>query len=883
MSQLLILGIVVLAVGHLRRRKWQELTAHVPSEFAQHLPVRSGTIAPSTTAFNLCNVNVVLRLARSQSGVRLGALRIICCVLVAFGATTVATAVGTDDDFDRSNSNTLGSNWTNTVNAVGIASNRAQIQTPDVMNLARYTGRTFTSDHYSEATYKTTGGLYLVLAVRAQANGDAYLCMPYLFGNEVRIYSYVGGTETLLTSLSGAAPAGNHVYRCEATGSSPTAIKVYDNGVQIGSTYTDSTAGLQSGGAPGLGGKKSEDQWDDWSGGDIGGGGGVGGGDDDFDRSDSVTLGPNWTNTVNAVGIASNRAQIQTPDVMNLARYTGTSFTSDHYSEATYKTTGGLYLVLAVRAQANGDAYLCMPYLFGNEVRIYSFVGGTETLLTSLPGAAPAGDHVYRCEASGGSPTSIKVYDNGVQVGSTFTDSTTGLQSGGAPGLGGKKSEDQWDDWSGGNVGAGGGGTAPCSGCMTAAQLLSGYQGGFRMPIGGAPNNGLWMDNAPYAIAYNPASGRLFASQRNQLVADLIIPPLVNTSTVTSMNHATFGQGGLYDPHEHYPDATMDYCTQAQRDSGSCQAATIQGLLVYNSRLYVSYGIPYDASNIQKRSHISRPLSLTTTGNVIGPDQLCDGTGLGPEWIANRGTHPIEGGPNGCTGFTGGYMANVPASLQVALGGKAATGWCCPSVIYRTSYGPGLGGFDPADIGDGSQPQPWQAWVAYPSAHQTLGPWEAAGELFGITTQVKGAVFIDGTNTVAFFGSQGKTYCYGEGTSDASLDRQEVPGEPGVIYCYDPTSNAKGNHGYPYKYSVWLYNVQDFIAVKNGTKNAWDVVPYERADITFPYMPPDNIQQAIAGATWDPSTRRLFLSQYGVDLANGTYHGVIQVFMVPSP
>jgi hypothetical protein len=95
--------------------------------------------------------------------------------------------------------------------------------------------------------------------------------------------------------------------------------------------------------------------------------------------------------------------------------------------------------------------------------------------------------------------------------------------------------------------------------------------------------------------------------------------------------------------------------------------------------------------------------------------------------------------------------------------------------------------------------------------------------------------------------------CYGAGTTDQSLDRQPVPGDPGVIYCYDPANGAKGTHAYPYSGYVWAYNLADFAAVRAGTKAPWDVAPYASW----------SIDAFATGAAYDPRTGRIFLTVPG--------------------
>jgi hypothetical protein len=100
-----------------------------------------------------------------------------------------------------------------------------------------------------------------------------------------------------------------------------------------------------------------------------------------------------------------------------------------------------------------------------------------------------------------------------------------------------------------------------------------------------------------------------------------------------------------------------------------------------------------------------------------------------------------------------------------------------------------------------------------------------------------------------------------------------VVGGETVTFCYDPANSDKGNHTYPYHYQVWAYDANDLLAVKKGDKDHWEPRPYAfwRLDLPFgiPYA-------EINGAAYDPTTKRIFLTQSFGDGAKP----VIYVFRV---
>jgi len=81
---------------------------------------------------------------------------------------------------------------------------------------------------------------------------------------------------------------------------------------------------------------------------------------------------------------------------------------------------------------------------------------------------------------------------------------------------------------------------------------------------------------------------------------------------------------------------------------------------------------------------------------------------------------------------------------------------------------------------------------------------------------------------------------------------------------------SRGTHAYPLASIVWAYDVNDFIAVKQGQKRPWDVKPYATWSLELPFQSQmvNGIEMGafeIQGAAYDPLTRRLFVSAYRGD------------------
>lgn len=378
--------------------------------------------------------------------------------------------------------------------------------------------------------------------------------------------------------------------------------------------------------------------------------------------------------------------------------------------------------------------------------------------------------------------------------------------------------------------------TAQSPGRLSFEDLV--YQGAFRVP---EESNGESSSYGGQQLAYNPVSNTLFIGSLHGMVAELSIPNAVKAASAEQLPVASFVQG-FRDPADgHLHDIA---------ESG----VVLGGLLVHDGRLYGTGLIYYDASNAQRLSHFSRSLELAR----------------------NEVTHVYQVGETGKAGFVAGYMATVPPEWRAALGGPAVTGQCCISIISRTSFGPGLFAWNPADLGR-RDPLPATPLLYYPQQHPTLGAWDEANPTYGGTTEMAGVAIIDGTRTVLFAGRNGMgTFCYGEGTSDTKVAAERGPN--GESYCYDPTNSTKGQHAYPYRLQFWAYDVNDLAAVRAGHKDPWDVRPY--AVWPFELPPIGDPYPRLGAVSFDSAHRRLFLTQLFADQEGYSRRPVIHVFVV---
>ena len=383
----------------------------------------------------------------------------------------------------------------------------------------------------------------------------------------------------------------------------------------------------------------------------------------------------------------------------------------------------------------------------------------------------------------------------------------------------------------------------PIPGGLLQASNLT-YLGAFRVPAG-AIGISTFEYCDPCVTTYNPTNNSLFVSGHNwhAAIAEISIPAPVLGSTLGSLNTATVLQP--------FVEISEGRIYNIVPLTGSIQPG---GLAVVGSNLLASYYKYYDGAAEQTLSHIKSSKVLGAIGDVSGPFE-------------------IGGVPQ--AGFADGWMIDIPSAHQSALGGTHLIGNCCLPVIGRTSTGPSAFSTNLANLGS-TIPLPATPLLYYSLTHPTLGDCNSIGTVYDCTMVIRGAVFPTGSNTVLYFGRKGMSdFCYGGGTDNPALHGQPVQGDPGVIYCYDPTDASKGGHGYPYTYKVLAYNVADLIAAKNGSRNPWDTAPYAIWDLSLPFNSPGHW---LGGAAYDPATQRIFLMQREVD--NGGIMPVVAVFQV---
>jgi hypothetical protein len=384
------------------------------------------------------------------------------------------------------------------------------------------------------------------------------------------------------------------------------------------------------------------------------------------------------------------------------------------------------------------------------------------------------------------------------------------------------------------------------------------YVGAFRLPRTAIPSDSpkpIYWSYSAGPLAYHPERGTLYVVQRDGYIAELNIPPPVNSATMAQLPTPTYAQ----------PASDPSSGTWSRLGVGGAaitNGAIIGGILPQGDTMVVSATPYYASGSAQVVSHATASAVWTLQGK---------------QW---SGWQRV--GPPGHGGFLGGWMLSVPADWRAALGGPALTGQGAIPIISRTSYGPALSVFEPTQLGT-MTPLPVLPLLEYSGTHTTLGGYGDTPSLpFNRTASLSGAIFPPGTRTILFFGAigigltgEGDT-CYGLPTNDMTRHNQLVNNER---YCYDLANGDKGPHGWPYITQVLAYDANELAEVKLGQRQPWDVVPYETWELHFPLPRPE---AKLAGVSYDPVHQRLFVGQHSGDSASPP-QPLIHVFQVLIP
>jgi hypothetical protein len=240
-----------------------------------------------------------------------------------------------------------------------------------------------------------------------------------------------------------------------------------------------------------------------------------------------------------------------------------------------------------------------------------------------------------------------------------------------------------------------------------------------------------------------------------------------------------------------------------QRDEDVGRGVRLQRPLPSATVWYDASGTTGDRGDPNMPAMWSRALDLSSS-DCIGP--VCIQTpAQGASFASNY--------PN--TAWWDGWKVEVPTAWRAALGGwKALTGNGTMSIVGRQSYGVSLMGFN----------------LTHPmnEADRTAAdPAEWASTMWNGTTLICGAIWPADSDTIIFMGRQGLGSVTYSGT-------------------YIPADG--------FRTQLWLVDANDLADVFAGTKQPYEVFPYEIVPVTML----DHNGEGGRGFTYNPSSRTMF-------------------------
>lgn len=366
------------------------------------------------------------------------------------------------------------------------------------------------------------------------------------------------------------------------------------------------------------------------------------------------------------------------------------------------------------------------------------------------------------------------------------------------------------------------------------------YAGAFRVPAQTFGASDLNFSEGP--IEVTGSSLFIVGHTYQQAIAEFAIPPLVISETLTDLNMAGVPR--------------QDFVTVLDRAGANPQALDRISAMRWvdgpaGPELIVNAYEYYDAPG--DNSH--------TTLVVRDPEDLA-GSPV-------DGFYAMEGAAH-----AGGWMTDVPAGWRDLLGGPMIAGHSSGvPIIGRLSVGPSAFVFDPmAIVGTSSPPDPvpTEPLLDYDLGRPLHADLSNASGFNAIWTHLSRAVYgfiVPGTRSYLVLGHSGGH------------------GPDGICYKCTPTGETSSCGGYcavdpdDYALHYWIFDVDDFVRVRNGELAPHEVQPYESGPFAAPFSAGE-----LGGGSYDADTGLLYVSMQRADRDQGTYANppVIVAFRVVS-
>ena len=353
------------------------------------------------------------------------------------------------------------------------------------------------------------------------------------------------------------------------------------------------------------------------------------------------------------------------------------------------------------------------------------------------------------------------------------------------------------------------------------------FEGAFRIPAGDFGSS-----SANYAagpIAFNPANQSLFLVGHAQQhpIAELVIPAIVNSTTLADLSMASAPTQGFVGV---LGDASGGNPQEMNAIGGMLWFEGPNGPeLIVNA--YEYYDAPAD------NSHTT--LVVRNAADIAG--------------AAKDGWFELGGGAH-----ASGWMSAIPAQHQAALGGAFLTGHSSGvPIISRLSVGPSAFVFDPGALVGGAAPGPVATSALLDFSlgsplSADLSNDTGDNDLWTHLSHAAYGFIPPGTRTYVTLGFSGGH-------------------ETGVCYKCTPEGGTAECGGYcandvdDYANYYWFWDVDDLAAVKAGAKAPHEVAPYAYGAFPIPF------DGQIAGGAYDAASGLLYLNVLFADDEQGEY------------
>jgi len=346
------------------------------------------------------------------------------------------------------------------------------------------------------------------------------------------------------------------------------------------------------------------------------------------------------------------------------------------------------------------------------------------------------------------------------------------------------------------------------------------YIGAFRLP---SQEYGVSSTNfSAGKIAINKKRNSIFiiGHVHKMAIAEFTIPKLTNSYNLRVLQVAK------------KPIQSFSTVLNRAESSNPQKISGITGLIVINDSLFINAVEYYDAQ-----------ADNTHTSLIVSNPAVLNSSDI-------KGFFSLEGAAHAA-----GWISKIPLLWQQQLGGTHLTGFASNVPINsRLSIGPTAFAFTPKNIyNDRSIKIPTIPLMDFSLDHplnKDLYNINGGNYLWNELSQAAYGFIIPNTSTYAVFGSTGGLH---------SKIGYKINQKNGTL-CSGPC--AYDNTDY-YNY-YWLFDVNDFLAVKNKEMKPYEVKPYKygifNAPFQFNYYEQKNKFRGISGATFDSKKNIIYFS-----------------------